>query len=83
MDNKVWHFVTGKKDEIYELGTAAGYMVQVGEDESADGGYIHSGAFILVDKERRIRGFYDGTVPAKVDILMNDIDRLLKEYEDE
>ena len=83
MDNKVWHFVTGKKDEIYELGTAAGYMVQVGEDESADGGYSHSGAFILVDKERRIRGFYDGTVPAKVDILMNDIDRLLKEYEDE
>ena len=81
MDNDVWHFVTGKKEEIYDLGTAAGYMVQVGEDASAEGGYIHSGAFILVDKERRVRGFYDGTVAADVDILMNDIDRLLSEYE--
>lgn len=80
MDNSVWHFVTGNKEEIYELGTAAGYMVPVGEDASAPGGYIHSGAFILVDKERRIRGFYDGTKANEVDILMNDIDRLLAEY---
>ena len=80
MDNSVWHFVTGDKDEIYELGSAGGYMVPVGEDVSAPGGYIHSGAFILVDKERRIRGFYDGNVPEKVDILMNDIKRLLNEY---
>lgn len=80
VDNDVWHFVTGDKQEIYELGTAAGYMVPVGEDNSAPGGYIHSGAFILVDKERRIRGFYDGTRANEVDILMNDIDRLLKEY---
>ncbi|MGW8122751.1 SCO family protein [Roseivirga echinicomitans] len=82
MDNEVWHFVTGKKEEIYELGTAAGYMVPVGQDETAAGGFIHSGAFILVDKERRIRGFYDGTVASKVDILMNDIDKLLEEYND-
>ena len=78
MDNKVWHFVTGKKDEIYELGTAAGYMVQVGEDESADGGYIHSGAFILVDKERRIRGFYDGTLESEIKRLLDDIEILKK-----
>jgi protein SCO1/2 len=80
IDNNVWHFVTGNKEEIYELGTAAGYMVPIGEDTSAPGGYIHSGAFILVDKERRIRGFYDGTKTNEVDILMNDIDRLLAEY---
>ena len=80
MDNNVWHFVTGNKEEIYELGSAGGYMVPVGEDNSAPGGYIHSGAFILVDKDRRIRGFYDGTIPEKVDILINDIERLLNEY---
>lgn len=79
-DNKVWHFATGDKAEIYELGSATGYMVPVGEDSESPGGYIHSGAFILVDKDKRIRGFYDGTKPAEVDILMNDIDRLLKEY---
>lgn len=78
--NEMWHFVTGVKEEIYELGTAAGYMVPIGEDNSAPGGYIHSGAFILVDKDRRIRGFYDGTKTNEVDIMMNDIDRLLNEY---
>ncbi|MGK0488310.1 MAG: protein SCO1/2, partial [Candidatus Endobugula sp.] len=36
--------------------------------------------FILVDKDRRIRGFYDGTKTNEVDIMMNDIDRLLNEY---
>lgn len=81
MDNNVWHFVTGNKEEIYEMGSASGYLVPVGEDNAAPGGYIHSGAFILIDKERRIRGFYDGTIATQVDILMKDIDRLLTEYE--
>jgi len=81
-DNETWHFLTGKKEEIYELGTAAGYMVQVREDPTAEGGYIHSGAFILVDKEGRVRGFYDGTIPEKVDVLMNDIKILQAEYAD-
>ena len=80
-DNKTWHFVTGNKDEIYEIGSAAGYMVPVGEDEDAPGGYIHSGTFILVDQERRIRGFYDGTKPMDVSALINDIPKLLVEYE--
>lgn len=82
MDNKVWHFVTGDKEEIYEIGGPDGYMVTVGEKSDAPGGYIHSGAFILVDKERRVRGVYDGTKANKVDILMNDIPKLLAEYED-
>lgn len=81
-DNKTWHFLTGVKEEIYDLGTASGYMVQMREDETADGGYIHSGAFILIDKEGRVRGFYDGTIPEKVDILMNDIEVLKAEYAD-
>lgn len=80
-DNTVWHFVTGDKDAIYEIGSAKGYLVPVGEDEDAPGGFIHSGAFILVDKERRIRGFYDGTKAMEVDALMNDIPKLLAEYE--
>jgi protein SCO1/2 len=74
-----WHFVTGDKEKIYEIGQRS-YMVTAGEDGSAPGGYIHSGAFILVDKDRRIRGLYDGTVPEKVDVLIHDIIRLRKEY---
>ncbi|MFW5759513.1 MAG: SCO family protein [Cyclobacteriaceae bacterium] len=74
-----WHFVTGKKEDIYSIGEKS-YMVTTQEDENEPGGYIHSGAFILVDKERRIRGFYDGTVREDVDELMKDMDILLTEY---
>ncbi|MEQ9443055.1 MAG: SCO family protein [Cyclobacteriaceae bacterium] len=73
-----WHFVTGDKDAIYDMGLKS-YMVTAMEDEEAPGGFIHSGAFILVDKNRHIRGLYDGTVPEQVDVLMNDIRRLLDE----
>ncbi|MEQ8470846.1 MAG: SCO family protein [Marinoscillum sp.] len=72
-----WHFVTGPQDEIYDIGETS-YMVVANEDENAPGGYIHSGAFLLVDKKGRIRGVYDGTVPEQVDILINDISRLTK-----
>lgn len=76
-----WNFVTGDLDQIYDLGEKS-YMVTAGEDEEAPGGYIHSGAFLLVDMDRRIRGIYDGTIPEDVDVLMNDIERLLMEYAD-
>jgi protein SCO1 len=72
-DNQTWHFLTGIKDEIYDLGTENGYMVPVGEDKNAPGGFIHSGAFILVDGQRRIRGVYDGTKKLQVDELIADI----------
>lgn len=73
-----WLFVTGKRDRIYEIGQNS-YMVTAQQDESAPGGVVHSGAFILVDKARHIRGIYDGTTEAGVDKLMKDIDRLLNE----
>ncbi|MBK6263611.1 SCO family protein [Marivirga sp. S37H4] len=75
-----WHFVTGEKEEIYELGQK-GYMVTALEDENEEGGFIHSGAFILVDKERKIRGVYDGTQSSDVDQLIKDIQRLLATYD--
>jgi len=76
-DNK-WLFVTGDQSEIYRLGQSD-YMVTAGEDQNAPGGFIHSGAFILVDKQKHIRGVYDGTVAEDVDKLMGDIEVLLSE----
>ncbi|MGB3588238.1 MAG: SCO family protein [Tunicatimonas sp.] len=80
VDSDTWHFVTGNKDEIFDIGLKS-YMVTAMEDEEAPGGRIHSGAFILVDKQRRIRGTYDGTVTEQVDVLINDIRRLLQKEE--
>jgi protein SCO1/2 len=78
-DSERWHFLTGSKEEIYNLGQTS-YMVTAAEDSDAPGGYIHDGAFLLVDKEGRIRGVYDGTKAEQVDDLMNDIVKLFDEY---
>lgn len=77
VESKRWHMLTGDQDIIYDLG--AEYMVPVAEDPDAPGGFLHSGAFILLDEERRVRGYYDGTIPQKVDELMQDIRFLLHE----
>lgn len=75
-----WHFVTGEKEDIYELGQK-GYMVTAMEDENEVGGFLHSGAFVLVDKEKKIRGVYDGTRSEEVDKLITDIELLLATYD--
>ena len=74
-----WHFVTGDKQEIFKIAQLS-YMSVVAEDNEADGGYVHSGRFLLVDKERHIRGAYDGTNADDVDLLIKDIGILQKEY---
>ena len=80
VSSDTWHFVTGDLDKIFEIGQDS-YMVTAMEDKDELGGYLHSGAFLLIDKKRRIRGIYDGTKEDKVDLLLNDIDRLLLEYQ--
>lgn len=76
----VWHFVTGKKEDIYKIAQTS-YFATALEDKSETDGFIHSGAFLLIDKEKRIRGKYDGTKEEDVNRLMGDIKRLEKEYE--
>jgi len=78
VNSSKWHFVTGEKNKIYELAQTS-YYVATRENEKAPGGYEHSGAFILVDNHRRIRGVYDGTKAEAVDELMEDIKTLLIE----
>jgi protein SCO1/2 len=73
-----WNLVTGKKSDIYRLGEKS-YMVTTQEDANEVGGFVHSGAFILVDKNRHIRGIYDGTKEEEVNHLMEDMTLLLKE----
>lgn len=72
-----WHLVTGDHDEIY--GIADDYFSVATEDPSSPGGFDHSGRLILVDINRHVRSFCDGTDPESVDKFMKDIDRLLAE----
>lgn len=73
-----WHFLTGDKDSIYYLAQTS-YFVTAMEDDTEAEGFIHSGAFLLIDKKGRIRGKYDGTKSEEVDKLIKDIEILRKE----
>jgi protein SCO1/2 len=73
-----WTFVTGEKEEIFRQGFE-GYLLSTQEDEAAPGGFLHSSMFVLVDRNRHIRGFYDGTSSKEVDDLVTDIKMLKKE----
>ena len=73
-----WNLLTGKKSDIYRLGEKS-YMVTAQEDANEVGGFVHSGAFILVDQNRHVRGIYDGTKEEDVNHLIEDIGLLLKE----
>lgn len=76
--DSVWDFLTGDKKEIYELGYE-GYMVNAMEDEAAPGGFLHSQWLVLVDKQGRIRGYFDGTSTVETNDLMDAIEILFKE----
>jgi protein SCO1/2 len=73
-----WNMLTGDKAAIYKLGEKS-YMVTAQEDKNEAGGFVHSGAFILVDKNRHVRGIYDGTQETEVNHLIEDIEILLQE----
>ncbi|MFM9947335.1 MAG: SCO family protein [Saprospiraceae bacterium] len=70
-----WHFVTGDKDKIYAL--ADDYMSIATENPEAPGGFDHSGWLLLIDKDRHIRAYCNGTKPEEVTRFMEDIDWLL------
>ena len=78
-DPKQWMLVTGDKKEIYDLARKFYFAVTTeGTGDSTD--FIHTENFVLIDKEKRIRGFYDGTSSKEVDQLIEDIYILKKEY---
>ena len=79
VDSKQWNFVYGDKESVYKI-AKDGYMNFAAEDSKAPGGITHSGYFLLIDKEKRVRGAYDGTQELQVKQLMEDMEVLLNEY---
>jgi protein SCO1/2 len=73
-----WHFLTGDKKTIYTLAKDS-YLVNALEDDGTSEGFIHSEALLLIDKQKRIRGIYDGTDSLQVNKLISDISILKTE----
>jgi len=78
VEGQQWQFLTGEREKIYEM-AEKGYYATALPDSTEPGGFVHSGGFILVDRQGRVRGIYDGTDAQKVDELIADIALLKKE----
>ena len=77
-DSARWRFLTGAKADLYLQGSE-GYHVAAREEVMEPGGFLHSELFVLVDKDRHIRGYYDGTTAKGMNDCASDIKMLLKE----
>jgi protein SCO1 len=75
-----WKLVTGSKVQIYELARKS-YFAATTEGDGGPNDFIHTENFVLIDPDKRIRGFYDGTSAEEMERLRRDIDVLLKEYQ--
>lgn len=75
---KQWQFLTGSKKELYKMARQS-YLLNNESGDGSEEDFIHTQNFALVDKEKRIRGFYDGTDTAEIARLIIDIN-LLKQY---
>ena len=74
-----WNVTTGSKKHIYDLARKS-YMAVIEEGDGGENDFIHTEQFILIDKERRIRGFYDGTNKEDMEKLKKDVVLLKEEY---
>lgn len=79
IDSK-WNLVTGERKEIYDLARKS-YMAAK-TDLNNPYSMVHTENFVLVDKEKRIRGTYDGTNPKEIKELLEDIKILKASYKE-
>jgi protein SCO1/2 len=77
-DPERWRFLTGDRKQIYDLARKS-YFAAMDEGDGGPDDFVHTENFVLVDPQRRIRGFYDGTKATDVDRLIADIEKLLSE----
>lgn len=77
VQDEKWNLVTGDKKQIYDLARKS-YLAAKSEGDGGAFDMIHTENFVLVDKQRRIRGFYDGTNSEAIEDLMHDI-KILKQ----
>lgn len=75
-----WYFLTGPKDSLYALAKTGFYLTALENQNSAEE-FTHAPHFVLVDKQGRIRGYYNGTDKKEVDRLITEIKILLEEYD--
>jgi len=67
-----WWFLTGDKKTIYDFARNE-VKLPVGPGDGGADDFIHSEKFVLVDKDRYVRGYYNGLNDSEIDNCANDI----------
>ena len=80
IQSEKWKLLTGSKKDLYGI-SRKGYFAISYEPDLSEYGFIHTENVVLVDKERRLRGIYNGTKPHEINRLIEDIHILKKEYD--
>lgn len=78
VNDSIWNLVTGPKKEIYDLARKS-YLAAKSTGDGGKYDMIHTENFVLIDKQKRIRGFYDGTNPEEIGKLLHDLEILRNE----
>ncbi|MHA4895580.1 SCO family protein [Pedobacter sp. PWIIR3] len=78
VDGPKWQFAYGSKESIYSIAEKS-YLTAVIADSSVKENYVHQGYLLLIDKNRRMRGAYDGTKDEQVTMLKKDLATLVAE----
>jgi protein SCO1/2 len=81
VDDIRWNLVTGSQEEIFTLARKSYLAVKDIPGTEDDLDMVHTENFMLIDKKRQIRGYYDGTDPEAIDQLLEDIEILKASYE--
>jgi len=81
ISGRQWHLLTGNVNDIYRMARQQ-YMVEEADGLTRDSTeFLHTENMVLVDRNGRIRGLYNGTVATEVPRIIADIDALLKEQQ--
>ena len=80
VDDSKWNLVTGKKEDIYYIARKSYLAVKLGAPEELYD-MVHTENFVLVDRKRRVRGFYDGTKKEDMEKLIQDATWLSKNHD--
>ncbi len=78
VNHRTWQFFTGEKGDLYKLGNR-GFLLSTASTGVDDMDFIHSENIVLVDREQRIRGFYNGTDAKCVQQILRDIKKIKRD----
>ena len=79
INGKTWQLITGPKKDIYRLARHS-FKLTATDGDGGDEDFIHSSQLVLIDREKHIRGYYDGTNAEETNQLIKDIKKIEDEH---